>query len=270
MDLYLIVEESPVQVPSGKEFHIGRSEQNDLVLADPYISKQHCSLFFDGKDLTISDLQSSNGTYILLQDRGTDIIRKMESYSVDGAGPLPLALSLGKTDLELAPMDPAREYFDYEEMDEDPAATRVGLVTDPERRRLHSLAGARRSSRGTATVSKASFDHRLQTLQKLWPDGAVLLCRKTLELALKQILDRIEMNEPVTRTDLQGLIYQYRHYFKAPGEIFEKMNSIRQNGNMAAHGASVAPRMAEQTSEYYGIIANFLQHKHRVDPRKLG
>lgn len=43
---------------------IGRSEDCDIVLADPLVSRRHSQLNFDGSYCTIEDLGSTNGTYV--------------------------------------------------------------------------------------------------------------------------------------------------------------------------------------------------------------
>lgn len=48
----------------GEEFLIGRGEDCDLCLHDPEISRHHCLLRFRGSEVVLSDLGSSNGTYI--------------------------------------------------------------------------------------------------------------------------------------------------------------------------------------------------------------
>lgn len=43
---------------------IGRSPPADIVLADPRVSRSHCKVELAGEDLKVTDLKSTNGTYI--------------------------------------------------------------------------------------------------------------------------------------------------------------------------------------------------------------
>lgn len=43
---------------------VGRSSDVDLPIADPFLSRKHALLSFDGETLTVSDLGSRNGTYV--------------------------------------------------------------------------------------------------------------------------------------------------------------------------------------------------------------
>lgn len=48
----------------GQEISLGRSNNNDIVLKDPYISKRHFRIVKDENEYFIEDLNSSNGTYV--------------------------------------------------------------------------------------------------------------------------------------------------------------------------------------------------------------
>ena len=47
-----------------QEISLGRSNNNDIVLKDPYISKRHFRIVKDENEYFIEDLNSSNGTYV--------------------------------------------------------------------------------------------------------------------------------------------------------------------------------------------------------------
>lgn len=49
-------------VDSGAPLNVGRMPDCDLVIDDPSVSKHHARIEWDGKDASIEDLQSSNGT----------------------------------------------------------------------------------------------------------------------------------------------------------------------------------------------------------------
>ncbi len=47
-----------------EEISLGRHNDNDIVLKDPYISKHHFRIVKDENEYFIEDLNSSNGTYV--------------------------------------------------------------------------------------------------------------------------------------------------------------------------------------------------------------
>jgi predicted component of type VI protein secretion system len=61
---------------------VGRTPDNDVVLNDPSVSRSHLELKIDGNKVTISDLGSSNGTYV----NGIRINRMISSKAVVGVG----------------------------------------------------------------------------------------------------------------------------------------------------------------------------------------
>lgn len=65
----LLVTDGPLQGQEfpikGKTFSIGSGRQNDLMIADATVSKRHCEITMDdGGGYTISDLGSTNGTFV--------------------------------------------------------------------------------------------------------------------------------------------------------------------------------------------------------------
>ena len=49
---------------SNKAFGIGRDRSNQLIIADPKVSRFHAIVSFDNEDAFIKDTDSSNGTFI--------------------------------------------------------------------------------------------------------------------------------------------------------------------------------------------------------------
>lgn len=60
---------------------IGRDEGSDIRLNDPTVSRTHAEIFYDGKQFTINDLGSLNGTYV----DGTAVARGVPRKLRDGA-----------------------------------------------------------------------------------------------------------------------------------------------------------------------------------------
>lgn len=53
---------------------IGRSNDNDIIIRDPFISKNHAKITKDEDELFLIDLESANGTY-LNGDRVMDVVK---------------------------------------------------------------------------------------------------------------------------------------------------------------------------------------------------
>lgn len=57
------LEEGSVIIVRG-EVTIGRSDENSIVLSEPFVSGKHAKLFIKNNDLFIEDLNSTNGVFI--------------------------------------------------------------------------------------------------------------------------------------------------------------------------------------------------------------
>lgn len=74
--------ENPINIPKGtflvynqfiypivkSKTRLGRQEDNDLVLTEDSISRNHAEIVFDGLDFILHDMGSSNGTRVNNQD----------------------------------------------------------------------------------------------------------------------------------------------------------------------------------------------------------
>lgn len=72
---------------------IGASEDNDLVLEDDTVSRNHCRISLDGDNYIITDLQSTNGSFV-------NRVRIREAFLKPDC-----TVTLGKTDIQFAPVD---------------------------------------------------------------------------------------------------------------------------------------------------------------------
>lgn len=77
----LEVTEGPLEgkkIPMDKPmFRIGANQDNDLVLIDDYVSRNHASLTYNNSDLILSDLNSRNGTMlngVLMNNRASVVL----------------------------------------------------------------------------------------------------------------------------------------------------------------------------------------------------
>jgi len=70
-------------------FKVGRTPDNDIVLNDPSVSRSHLELKIEGTKITITDLGSSNGTYV----NGIRISRTIATRAVVGVGVYTLEVS---------------------------------------------------------------------------------------------------------------------------------------------------------------------------------
>jgi DNA-binding NtrC family response regulator len=72
---------------------LGAMEDNDLVLDDETVSRNHCKIYREGDQYVIADLGSTNGTFV-------NRVRIREAYLHENC-----TLTLGKTDIKFQPID---------------------------------------------------------------------------------------------------------------------------------------------------------------------
>ena len=73
--------------------HIGAMEDNDLVLQDETVSRNHCRIFVEGDQYLIQDLDSTNGTFV-------NRVRIREAFLRPD-----VVITLGKTEIRFQPFD---------------------------------------------------------------------------------------------------------------------------------------------------------------------
>ncbi len=117
---------------------IGRGNEADVRLEDEMISRRHCELSWDGKRVSIRDLDSTNGTFV----DGTLLSGRPKAIDSENR------LQIGKMVLKIDFKDPSEEAFDRELFE---AATTDPLTRVPNRRSfveraLGELACARRKN----------------------------------------------------------------------------------------------------------------------------
>ena len=50
--------------PLTDELIIGRSQENEIIVNDPFVSNKHSKIFFENKKIYLKDLESTNGTVL--------------------------------------------------------------------------------------------------------------------------------------------------------------------------------------------------------------
>ena len=90
----LVITEGPNtgrEIPlGGREVHIGRAPNSDLVISDEYTSTQHAKLVLMNDEWLVQDLNSTNGTFLSGQRIGTPAVVKLNT-----------PIRIGKTVFEL-------------------------------------------------------------------------------------------------------------------------------------------------------------------------
>ena len=81
------------RVFDGDVITVGATDDNDLVLGDDTVSRNHCRIYREGDSFVVKDLESTNGTFI-------NRVRIKEAWLKQGC-----TLSLGKTDMRFAPVE---------------------------------------------------------------------------------------------------------------------------------------------------------------------
>src|SRR5436190_15047130 len=69
MPAQLIVVEGPdkgmiIALTEGRPIQLGRGQQADVVINDPFVSRVHCRVLLRGGRLFVTDLNSAGGTYV--------------------------------------------------------------------------------------------------------------------------------------------------------------------------------------------------------------
>lgn len=72
---------------------LGATDDNDLVLEDDTVSRNHCRIWLEGDHYMVTDLQSTNGTFV-------NRVRVREAFLKADC-----TITLGKTDIQFAPVD---------------------------------------------------------------------------------------------------------------------------------------------------------------------
>lgn len=115
---------------------LGRGTDANIRLDDELVSRKHCELYFDGRFVTVTDLGSTNGTFV---DGSPVTTRRLESDN---------RLQIGKMVLKVDFKDPTEEAFDrelYEAATMDPL-TKISNRRTFMDRSLGELALARRNN----------------------------------------------------------------------------------------------------------------------------
>ena len=73
--------------------HMGAMEDNDLVLDDETVSRNHCKIFREGDQYMIADVGSTNGTFV-------NRVRIREAFLHEGC-----TITLGTSDIKFQPID---------------------------------------------------------------------------------------------------------------------------------------------------------------------
>ena len=81
---------------------LGRGQDADIRFEDELVSRRHCSLSFDGKNVTVEDLGSTNGTFV-----DGNFVHKQILDSDN-------RLQIGRMVLKVAFKDPSEEAFSHE------------------------------------------------------------------------------------------------------------------------------------------------------------
>lgn len=192
-------------VPTGVPLSIGRGVTNDLVVADPTISRRHAELRVDAEGLRVSDLGSSNGTSINGMRITTAMLKPFEVVTFGRVGfrlePAPLAHMLtgsaGGTVVKQLRVEPSlrQGLIALEPPAAEGGQLKVAAKSDEERRAKklqllldlsQKLSGELDLDRLLTTVADATFEvmnvDRVSILLRQEPDGNLVarVSRSTL------------------------------------------------------------------------------------------
>jgi pSer/pThr/pTyr-binding forkhead associated (FHA) protein len=132
-------------VVGGDVVRIGKATDNDLVISDETVSRNHFEIVRDGKGYLVRDLQSTNGTFL----DGAEIKEAyLRAGSVVGAGAVELKFTPFEERIEILPSEREQLGRDGRSIDGDARDLRPDRADRPDRR--HGLdRGRDRHRQGT-------------------------------------------------------------------------------------------------------------------------
>src|SRR3712207_1160702 len=77
---------------------IGRVAGNDIVIDEPRVSRRHARIDWDGRQVTVTDLGSSNGTTIGMTRLTPNTAYPWSGFEMLSIGPFPVTLMLPAAD----------------------------------------------------------------------------------------------------------------------------------------------------------------------------
>ena len=142
---------------------VGRTDENDLHLPDNKVSRHHARIAFDGRDLVVTDLHSTNGTFL----GDTKLLPGIpEPWSLDQP------LCIGDTVLRLA-RHPAKQRADHTVVDVRQGTTGAGggaIGVSTERFAIEVDPGGHATTAFTLMNAGPRVDHLETTIEGV-PDG---------------------------------------------------------------------------------------------------
>lgn len=86
-------------------FSIGRSDERDLTLENPSVSRRHCTIYLDGDEFFIRDDGSKNGTFLNGSSVGDEPCSLKNGDELSLAGTLARVVILGDDSDSIASSD---------------------------------------------------------------------------------------------------------------------------------------------------------------------
>jgi adenine specific DNA methylase Mod len=85
---YLLLDDDGIEYTLYKMNTIGRAQDSDIVLNDPYLSSKHALIYKKGSRMLIQDLHSKNGTFVNGKKIKKPMVLKDEDEVVIGSSKL--------------------------------------------------------------------------------------------------------------------------------------------------------------------------------------
>ena len=210
---------------------VGRDSENDILIPDTLVSRKHCKIVRNDLKLTIEDLDSSNGTFLLLGNGDLFSISGKKVFEVTKQ--TPHKILLGKSaELEFY-------YPDIKTVNntDDMPPISIGLVKSP---------------------GELSLDN-ISLISKIYPNAGAVMLRRMLEVLLYSKIPKNELLE--NYNNLDSLISIAREKFQLDQEIGRLMYSIKKQGNAGAHKDNVNLKTVEESISLFHKIEQALNRK---------
>ncbi|MBK8396830.1 MAG: FHA domain-containing protein [Leptospiraceae bacterium] len=207
---------------------LGRDSENDIVIPEGLISRKHCKIVRNDLKVSIEDLESSNGTFLLLGNGDLIPITGKKEFEVTMH--TPHKILLGKS---------AEVEFYYPDIKtinntDELAPLSLGLVKSP---------------------GKLSIEN-VKLISKIYPNAGAVMIRRMLEILLYSKISQDDLRDA---SDLYSMISIVKGKFQLDDEIGRAMYGIRKQGNAGAHKDNVSLKSVEESIVWFAKIENALK-----------
>ena len=213
-----------------EKIQIGRSKNNDIIIYDKFVSREHCRIRIKNKSIIIEDLQSSNGTFVATD--GGDILKigAMGEFEIR-EGKKPAKIYLGNSDLGII--------YPSSEKQGSAQKTMIYKTVQQQKRITKPSEVILLNEKNVYMIGKINPEAGAVAIRRLLEE--FLYSYTHIDSDLYELIDAISDKENVTR------------------EMVNMMHYIRVTGNNGAHrGHRVSWNALSKAIDHFGKIKKTL------------